>query len=341
MPPGSSSKSSKPKPSEVAAQTKKYIIPHIRKHHASTWPLYSYLFPKPLSYTPDMFPARPVTLSNPNFWVYTTDPVDFAIGWAATNNTKVAFICAANEKRPGGDWETGVVGYEERLCRRSSLSATIATPGPAKYAPEGHYPIPLEGGIYSDRVVVFRGPHDKYEERKPEDWRALPVVSVAPMRWPKLQANGTKYSFSDEREMAKNKLRAALTICAYNDIHSVVIGDFGLGNSYRNPPQEMAELWREVFLWDTNLRGRIENVAFVFEDATQSTTRLILEDAAKKSKGSSSSSKSKGKSSSSSTGIPGCPMDVEIFQRVFDAAEINRVASQAKEAEVMKGLDLM
>ena len=78
--------------------------------------------------------------------------MDFAIGWAATNNTKVAFICAANEKRPGGDWETGVVGYEERLCRRSTLSATIATPGPTKYAPESHYPIPLEGGIYSDRV---------------------------------------------------------------------------------------------------------------------------------------------------------------------------------------------
>lgn len=193
--------------------------------------------------------------------------------------------------------------------------------------------------------VIFRGPHDKYEERKPDDWQALPVVSVAPMRWPKLQANGTKYSFGDEREMAKNKVRAALTICAYNDIRSIVIGDFGLGNSYRNPPQEMAELWREVFLWDTNLRGRIENVAFVFEDATQSTTRLILEDAAKKSKGgsssgggggSSSSSKGKGKvkpsgsssSSSSSSGALGAPTDVEIFQRFFDAAEIHRVASQ-------------
>lgn len=72
MPPGSSSKSSKPKPSEVAAQTKKYVIPHIRKHHASTWPLYSYLFPKPLSYTPDMFPARPMSLSNPNFCTSTS-----------------------------------------------------------------------------------------------------------------------------------------------------------------------------------------------------------------------------------------------------------------------------
>lgn len=43
------------------------------------------------------------------------DPVDVALGWAsqsAPNGTGVPFICAANDKRPGGDWETGVHGYE-------------------------------------------------------------------------------------------------------------------------------------------------------------------------------------------------------------------------------------
>lgn len=85
--------------------------------------------------------------------IHTDDPVDLATSWSArNNNTRVAFICAANEKRPGGDWETGVVGYEERLCRRSTLSATIATPGPASYVTGSHYPLPWAGGIYSDRV---------------------------------------------------------------------------------------------------------------------------------------------------------------------------------------------
>lgn len=268
----------------------------------------------------------------------------------------MAFICAANEKRPGGDWETGVVGYEERLCRRSSLSATIATPGPASYVTGSHYPLHWAAGIYSDRVgkskrhclrprgpcvcrpadrdnaeVVFRGPHDRYEERKTEDWRALPVVSVTPISRPKLKDGGTRYSFDEEREMAKNKLRVALSICAYNDIRNVVIGDFGLGNCYRNPPQEMAELWREVFLWDTNLRGRIENVAFVFEDPTQSTMRLILEDAAKKNKsgGSSGGGAGKGKSKSSgSSSVPACPTDLAVFEHVFNPAEIQRVTQQ-------------
>lgn len=77
--------------------------------------------------------------------------MDFATRWSEVNdNTKVAFICAANEKRPGGDWETGVVGYEERLCRRSNLSAHLAV------QKETNYPIPTEGGLYSDPVGEFK-----------------------------------------------------------------------------------------------------------------------------------------------------------------------------------------
>lgn len=152
---------------------------------------------------------------------------------------------------------------------------------------------------------------------------------MVPTRWPKLQANGTRYSFGAERDLAKKKLRAALTICVCNDVRSVVIGgDFGLG-SYRNPPQEMAEMWREVFLWDPSLRGRVENVAFVFEDRAQSTVRAIAEDAAKKggrgSGSAASSSKGKGKASGSSGGYP---TDYDIFSRVFCNAEITRVLTQ-------------
>lgn len=46
------------------------------------------------------------------------DPVKMALEWEAHLATQsgesalVPFICAANDKRPGGDWETGVIGYE-------------------------------------------------------------------------------------------------------------------------------------------------------------------------------------------------------------------------------------
>lgn len=197
-----------------------------------------------------------------------------------------------------------------------------------------NYPIPSEGAIYSEHVVVFRGPHDQY--KKLDEWCDLPVVSIPPARWPKLNHNGTKYAFPLERDLVKNKIRSALRICVYAGFRNVVIGDFGLGNSYRNPPEEIAGLWREVFLYDPDIRGQFEYVAFVFEDQSQSTSKLILDDIAKKSKSGGSGSSSKGKSksssssaagSSSSTGKKGCPTDYHIFYQVFDAQAVQAVLS--------------
>lgn len=136
--------------------------------------------------------------------------------------------------------------------------------------------------------------------------------------------------------MVKDKLRGALRICAYHGYSQVVVGDFGLGNGYRNPPQELAELWREVCLYDPDLRGRIRCVTFVFEDPRQSTAQLILDDIAKKAKGSSSnssSSRSKTKSSSSSSSSSSLsagssPSDFQIFSQVFDSMEIQRFLGQ-------------
>ncbi|KAL2137104.1 hypothetical protein VTI74DRAFT_8736 [Chaetomium olivicolor] len=323
----SSSSKSKPKPSEVASEAKRYYIPLIRKEYASTWATCSYIYHQPLLQI--NFLERPLDLAPPHFYVYNGDPVDFALSWVAQAQCAIPFICAANDKRPGGDWETGVVGYEERLCRRSTLAACLATPGDGSSV-NNHYPLPICAGILSRDVVVFRGPHDKYEKLPLDQWRALPVVSVPPPRWPKLTQNGTKYSFADEREMVKDKMRGALRICAYNNYSTVVIGDFGLGNGYRNPPQELAELWREVFLYDPDLRGRIRCVAFVFEDPNQSTTQLILDDIAKKAKGgSSSSSRSKTKGGSSTASLNGnSPTDYQIFAQVFDNNEIQRFLAQ-------------
>ncbi|KAK4143056.1 uncharacterized protein C8A04DRAFT_12690 [Dichotomopilus funicola] len=322
MPPSTSR--SKPKPSEVASEAKRVYIPTIRNNYSSTWSTCSYIYQQPLLQI--NFTERPLDLSPPQFFVRSGDPVNIVLDWVDSVQCAIPFICAANDKRPGGDWETGVVGYEERLCRRSTLAACLATPGEG--SPDAsHYPLPACAGILSQHVVVFRGPHDKYEKLPTDQWRALPVVSVPPPRWPKLTQNGTKYSFADEREMVMEKMRGALRICAYNNYSTVVIGDFGLGNGYRNPPQELAELWREVFLYDPDLRGRIRCVAFVFEDPTQNTAQLILDDIAKKSKGSSSSSpSSRPKTKGSSTGST--PTDAEIFSRVFAEAEIQRFLAE-------------
>ncbi|KAI0427878.1 hypothetical protein F5Y09DRAFT_15623 [Xylaria sp. FL1042] len=311
---------------EVANEAKKTYIPTIQAEYAQQWPTYSYLFQQPLEQIPLLQPFG--SSPNPEFYVCHGDPVDFTIDWKERVRTRIPFICVANEKRPGGDWEIGVTGtYEERLCRRSTLSATLTTPGPGSQV-GSNYPIPSEGGIYSEFVVVFRGPPEEYKVL--DQWHDIPVISMASVRGPKLNYTNLTYTFPMEQNLVKNKILAALRICAYYGHRSVVIGDFGLGNAYRNPPQLLAEFWREAFLYDPDVRGRFDHVAFVFEDVSQNTTKMILDDIAKKSKhGHSSSSKGKSKASSSSdsqsSGDAVPPTDFEIFQHVFSANEIHRL----------------
>ncbi|KAL9946720.1 hypothetical protein ACHAQF_006818 [Verticillium nonalfalfae] len=108
-----SSKPLKIKPSEVAADTKRKLIPEVTKHYRNKWPPYSYLYPQPLVDLPlPRGPHMHPDLPKFHMDVYSGDPVNIAISWAESLGAAVPFICSANEKRPGGDWETGVVGYE-------------------------------------------------------------------------------------------------------------------------------------------------------------------------------------------------------------------------------------
>lgn len=187
--------------------------------------------------------------------------------------------------------------------------------------------------------MVFLRPN--YEKLECEHWASLPVVSVPPTRWPKLVPDGSKYSFSDERAMVKDKMRGALLICAYNQHERIVIsGDWGLGNGHRNPPRELAEVWREVLLYDPALRGRIREVAFVFEDTTQCTAQMIATELNKKDKKGGTKAKESGSGSSNgkgkgpaAAGGAGCagtnlPTDASIFANVFDEDEVRRVLGQ-------------
>ncbi|KAK7966681.1 uncharacterized protein PG986_000958 [Apiospora aurea] len=331
--------SSKPRPAEVAQETKRHYLPMIKAQYSEyyNWPCYSYLYhhPIPVEHWPSDSYREP-SLAPPQFSVTVGDPVDLALEWAHSSgdpDSRIPFIAAANDKRPraGGDWETGVVGYEERFCRRSTLSLTLSTPAPNSPV-DSNYPIPSEGCIYSGCVVVFRGPHEQYTKWEPENWSHLPVVSVPAARWPKLNQMGTKFAFDVEKELVRAKIRAALAACVYNGHNRVLIGNFGLGNSARNPARELAELWREVFLYDPDFRGRFVQVCFVFEDLYESTTRLIFEDMSKKAKGGgSSSSKSKSRShgsSSSSAPTSATPSDYDIFAAVFDNAAIQSVLTR-------------
>ena len=154
----------KSKPSDIASEAKKTWTPYIQTHY-SHWP------PVSISY-PDSSKIRLTSQANAGrklrVAVIDGDPVDVALSWHESNSkdltssrapalakqgASIPVISMANEKRAGGDWESGLLAPEECLCRRSNLAKVLTTPSQAS-AQIPHYPIRTTGGIYSPNVGV-------------------------------------------------------------------------------------------------------------------------------------------------------------------------------------------
>ena len=91
------------------------------------------------------------------------DPVNYALGWyqsavsADSNCRRIPVVNVANEKRAGGDWESGLMAPEECFARRSNLVHALTMPWNAQLGKdENFYPIPQRGGIYSPEVCMSR-----------------------------------------------------------------------------------------------------------------------------------------------------------------------------------------
>jgi hypothetical protein len=155
----------------------------------------------------------------------------------------------------------------------------------------------------------------------------LPVISVCPVKRPKLDSSGKKYSFKAEKDLMKDKLRTALRIAVYYNYPNVCIGTFGLGSGFRNPPEEVAIMWRDLFLKDPEFVGHFNDVVFAFEPSEGPV-------GTSSSSSSSSSSKSSSKhssSSSSSSSRSSVTSDLEIFKHVFKPSVINDAYKGSKQ----------
>jgi uncharacterized protein (TIGR02452 family) len=95
--------------------------------------------------------------------------------------------------------------------------------------------------------------------------RQLPVISVAPVRRPKLDELGTKYSFAQEKELMREKMRSVLRIASYCGHSNLCIGAFGVGPIFRNPVGEVAKMWRKLLFEEEEFRGVFTDVVFAIE----------------------------------------------------------------------------
>lgn len=306
LPPSITMPPAKPKPSDVASEAKRVYIPYI----AQNMPMY----PPASDQIPDSayFPVGADKRGRHRLRVAVVDgdPVDVALDWqqlnagsnaaaaaaAAAAAPRIPAVNMANEKRPGGDWESGLLAPEECLCRRSNLIHTLASakyPAAMQTAERPQYPLPQRGGIYSPYVgmcflvlllttrrshffflllVVYRDGPDQYQFW--QEFKSLPVISVAPVRRPKLDESGKRYSFVQERELMLEKMRTVLRIAAYYGHPDLVLGAFGCGHVFRNPPREVARMWRQLLFQDPEFAGAFSNVVFAVQSSQPGNGRF-------------------------------------------------------------------
>ena len=153
----------RPKPSEIAAEAKKIYLPHVWAHYIKS-SVTSYFYPD-ASRIP--IGAEKRSQQRLRVAVLEGDPVDYALGWYQSASAdpshrqikRFPVINMANEKRPGGDWESGLMAPEECFARRSNLVQALTMPWSQTQqqpggAGEDFYPIPQTGGIYSPEVCT-------------------------------------------------------------------------------------------------------------------------------------------------------------------------------------------
>ncbi|KAM0180267.1 hypothetical protein ACHAPF_002436 [Botrytis cinerea] len=319
---------SKPKPSEIAAEAKKTYVPYIRSA-CPQWPTTSYLCHS------DSLRDQPIRESRQyTFAFMERDPVDLALEWTSSENDRpIPVIMPAHERRPGGDWEAGVMQPEECLARRSTLYTCLTTPAPDNIT-SNNYPIPEQAGIISQNVGKLTQLKCGILPNKPKLFSAmdqksmsrgqntnslltknpaLPIISVPTVKRPKLDSSGKKYSFKTERELMKASIKTALRIAIFYGYDKIVIGTYGLGPGFKNPPEEVANIWRELLVRDNEFNQQFSAIIFAFEPC----------EGPGGSSSSSPSSSSKSSKSSSSSSKTCFTHELEIFRQTFKPANLH------------------
>ena len=138
--------------------------------------------------------------------------------------------------------------------------------------------------------MVFRSTGDK-GHCVWKDFKSLPIISVAPVRRPKLDESGENYSFEQEKELMKEKMRTVLRIAAWYQHTDLCMGAFGVGPSFRNPVRQVALMWKDILFSEPEFQGVFDNIVFAVEITAADNSK-------------------------------GGPSDHDIFKEIFDPSNI-------------------
>jgi uncharacterized protein (TIGR02452 family) len=118
-----------------------------------------------------------------------------------------------------------------------------------------------------------RGSYKPYEQ-----YQDIAVISVAPIRGPRLDVSGIKYSFPEEEELMESKMKAILRAAAWAQIPRLCIAAFGIGPVFKNPARKTAEMWKQLLFHDQEFYGAFEDIVFAIDTSSSSASKTTQAD---------------------------------------------------------------
>ena len=182
-----------------------------------------------------------------------------------------AVLNFASAGHPGGGVQTGARAQEETICRRSTLTRSIFSMD-AKYASQYGYPLfdgnhyPLTTSldfsmIYSPEVTVFRGAGQDYTlMEQPFNIAVITNAALNLRGRHSMRLTPDGHMPDEAKDITRNKIRAILRVGLVKGHDSLVLGAFGCG-AFCNPPQEMAQLFKEV-MEESEFKDRYQLILF-------------------------------------------------------------------------------
>ncbi|EDO29211.1 predicted protein [Nematostella vectensis] len=176
---------------------------------------------------------------------------------------KPAVLNMASPKRPGGGYLTGAGAQEENLFRRTNYVQHLADPD-KKFDPnrDWHFRLPEFSCVYSTDVMVFRASEDRGYAFLPEP---VPMSFLAVAAYPNPPCiKGSPRLIPEFVEKCKRKIRLLLAVGLQQHHDSLVLSAWGCG-AFRNPPQHIAQLFKEV-LNEHEFLNQYKHISFAIVD---------------------------------------------------------------------------
>lgn len=173
---------------------------------------------------------------------------------------------------PGGGWRKGTTAQEESLFYRSMYYLALEDPWKMNKNSLQYYPLQMYSAIYTPNVFFYRNKQlDGYKILPYEECGFISCLAIAAIRNPELNKDGL-YRPSDRRVMIE-KIKGIFKIALLKGHDSVVVSALGAG-AYHNPPEQVAQIFREVI---PEFRKYFKRITFAILDYRGSKNFEIFE----------------------------------------------------------------